>query len=101
MPLTGFQEQHQGTAPSGLEPKKNGPQPLVQIEHDQADVDDAFTGVGEFGHDPLQCAFAFEIAKLAFHGNAVVLILPLLFSLGLEFLLVFSGFLPRPAQGFS
>ena len=60
--------------PFGLEPKKDGPQPLVQIEHDQGDVDDAFARVRELGHDPVQRAFALEVAKLAFHRNAVDLV---------------------------
>ena len=85
--------------PGGLEPKKNAPQPFVQIEHDQADVDDAFAGVGQLGHDPVQRAFAFEIAKLAFYWNAVDLVLSSLFLFRLECFLVFSGFFLRPAQG--
>ena len=53
------------------EPKKNIPKPFVQVEHDQANVDDAEAGVGQLGHDARLGAFAFGIAKLPFDGNAV------------------------------
>ena len=95
------QEGLQVSQPSGLEPKKNGPQPLVEIEHDKSEVNDAFAGAGQFGHDPVQGAFAFGVAKFAFHGNAVDLVLSSLFLLGLECYLVFSGFFLRSSQGFS
>lgn len=78
-------------------PKKLG-QPLVKVEHNDRDMDDAFAGVSELGHDASERSFAFGVAKLALDGNAVDFILPFEPSLRVEFSRVFGGRLFGPAQ---
>jgi hypothetical protein len=84
-----------------FEPTKNLSQPFVQVEYDQADVDDAYAGVGQLGHDPRQGAFAFGVAKLPFDGDAVQFILVVLFPFGLQLRLVMRGLFFRSTQSFA
>ena len=48
-------------------------------------MDYAFAGVREFGHDSLQGPSALAVAKLAFYGDAVDLVLALEQTLLFEF----------------
>ena len=73
----GFLYQGWLTAPV-LDEGTQDPQEGVEVHDDEPDMDDALAGAGELGHEPLEGAFAFGIAKFAFDGDAVGFVLAVL-----------------------
>jgi len=76
-------------------PKKNRPQPGVQVQRRDRHVDHAFAGMRELRHYPVQRALALGVAELAFHPDAGDLVVSLLPPTGLQLGRVGLGFLGR------
>ena len=74
------------------------PQPGVQVQHDQADVDHANTGVPQSGHHSRQGASPLHVAELAFHRVSIPFVLPRLGSGSRQFGRVFLRLSPGAAQ---
>ena len=73
--------------------RKKLSEPFVEVEHDDADVDNTHAGVRELGHDPCESAFAFGITKFAFDRDTVAFVLEPLKLFGFQCFQVFRGLL--------